>query len=323
MRHAVSNIILRGRVSQHETKPADNAASISETLHEMHHYGFTGYESGAVHFDWGHIQRARDEYIERLNGIYDRNMMNSNVARLRGVASLMRSDDCDGLVVLVSHDGKTTRAGSTNSTQQQTTYRARHVLLATGGYPAVPPDSHPSIARHAISSDGFFDLKTLPRKSVVVGAGYIAVELAGVLQSLGSDTTLVLRKGRALRNFDDLLSETLDSEMERHGIDIRRNTDGVDQIVHDESSGIKTVMLKNGGIIEDVDVVIMATGRSPLVESLNLQEVGVVQRDGGYIDVNEYSETNVERLYAIGDVCGNVELTPMGEFWWYFLNASC
>jgi len=146
---------------------------------------------------------------------------------------------------------------------------------------------------------------------VVVGAGYIAVELAGVLQALGADTSLVVRKEKALRNFDELLSETLDVEMQRHGIHIYRNTEGVNRIEEKESGSTKTVILNNGEVIEDVDVVIMAAGRSPLVESLNLEEVGVQQKMGGYVATNEYSETNVEGVYAVGDVCGNVELTPM------------
>ncbi|KAL7525910.1 hypothetical protein ACHAXR_002108, partial [Thalassiosira sp. AJA248-18] len=291
-----------------------NAASISETLHEMHHYGYSGYESGAVRFDWGYIQRSRDAYIERLNGIYDRNMNNSGVMRLRGVASLVNSDVVygnNGVVVSVTPDEE--EGSTTNSTQQQTTtYRAKHILLATGGYPTIPNDPEGSIARHAIDSDGFFDLTSLPRKAVVVGAGYIAVELAGVLQALGTDTSLVVRKERALRNFDEYLSEMLDDEMERHGIHIYRNTEGLNRI-DDGLDGRKVVILNNGEVIEDVDVVIMAAGRSPAVDSLNLEDIGVEQKEGGYITVNEYSETNVDGVYAVGDVTGNVELTPMAD----------
>lgn len=285
----------------------DNAATISETLHEMHHYGFSGYESGAIKFDWAYIKRTRDAYIDRLNDIYDRNIAGSGVTRLFGKASLTVSEQSDnGVDVLV------TPIENVNSQKQQR-YRAKHIVLATGGYPTIPAGSDGSVERYAISSDGFFELDKLPRKAVVVGAGYIAVELAGVLVALGTDTSLVVRKERALRNFDDLLSSTLDEEMEHHGINIYRNTMGVSQIIPDETTGFKTVVLNDGQIIEDVDVVIMAAGRSPSVESLNLEEVGVLQKKGGYIDVDEYSQTSVQNLYAVGDVCGNVELTPMGE----------
>ncbi|KAL9183234.1 hypothetical protein ACHAXT_005021 [Thalassiosira profunda] len=284
-----------------------NAASISETLHDMHNYGFSGYETGAIGFDWGHIQRSRDAYVERLNGIYDRNMLNAGVVRLRGSASLERVEGGNGsgggVVVNVSpEDG--------GNATQPTAYKAKHILLATGGYPTMPQGSDGSVARHAIDSDGFFDLESLPRKAVVVGAGYIAVELAGILQALGSDTSLVVRKERALRNFDELLSETLDAEMQRQGMNIYRNTEGVDRIIEDEN-GLKTVLLNNGEVIEQVDVVIVAAGRAPAVESLNLAEAGIEQRGGGYIDVNEYCETSAEGVSAVGDVTGRVELTPM------------
>ena len=178
----------------------------------------------------------------------------------------------------------------------------------------MPSGTDGSVSKYAISSDGFFELDTLPRKAVVVGAGYIAVELAGILQALGSETSLVVRKNSALRQFDEMLSKTLEEEMERQGIDIYRNTEGVSHISLNEANGTKTVVLNNGEVIDNVDVVIMAAGRSPSVEKLNLEETGVVQKKGGYVAVNEYSETNVPGLYAVGDVCGNVELTPMGEF---------
>lgn len=274
----------------------------------MHHYGFSGYDSGAIRFDWAYIKRSRDAYIERLNDIYDRNIAGSGVTRIFGRASLicneLNASSVDVMVTPVNND---------NPTHQQQRYRAKHIILATGGYPTIPKGSDDSIEKYSISSDGFFDLNKLPRKAVVVGAGYIAVELAGVLVALGSDTSLVVRKERAMRNFDDLISTTLDEEMENHGINIYRNTMGVSQIILNEASGLKTVLLNDGRRIEDVDVIIMAAGRSPSVESLNLNAVGVHQKEGGYIEVDEYSQTNVQNLYAVGDVCGNVELTPMGK----------
>ena len=273
----------------------------------MHHYGFSGYDTGAIKFDWGYIKRSRDLYIERLNDIYDRNMAGSGVTRIFGCASLATSDrGDDGVDVIVT-------STENGTSEQRDRYRARHIILATGGHPTIPKGSNDSIGRYSISSDGFFQLDKLPRKAVVVGAGYIAVELAGVLVALGSDTSLVVRKERALRNFDDLLSTTLDEEMEHHGINIYRNTMGVQQIIPDESTGLKTVVLNNGEQIEDVDVIIMAAGRSPAVESLNLEKVGVHQKKGGYIDVDNFSQTNKANVYAVGDVCGNVELTPMGR----------
>lgn len=289
----------------------DNAAAISEMLHEMHHYGFSGYETGSITFDWGYIKRSRDSYIERLNGIYETNLVGSGVTRLFGKASLAVSElDTSTVDVMVSPIDMINSSLSKDTKPQR--YHARHVVLATGGYPTIPPGSDDSVARYSISSDGFFELDTLPQKAVVVGGGYIAVELAGILGALGSETSLVVRKEKALRQFDELLSSALDKEMENNGITIYRNTMGVNQIIPDESTGLKTVILNNGQTIEDVNVVIMAAGRSPSVESLNLEGVGVRQKTDGYVEVNEYSETNVQNLFAVGDVCGNVELTPMG-----------
>ena len=270
-----------------------NAASIAETLHDMRHYGFTGMEGGNIQFDWNYLKQARDKYITRLNGIYENNLNNSGVTKLLGRASFA---------------GGNTVAVHPTEGGEVATYTAKHILIATGGKPVFPEGE--GILEHSISSDGFFELEEMPRKAVVVGAGYIAVELAGVLQALGTDTKLVVRKEKALRNFDDILCDTLDEEMQRQGIEIFRNTNGLEKI-EASSDGLKTVHLKNGEKIEGVDTVVVAPGRVPNVDSLNLGEAGVSQNDGGYIVTNEYSETSADGVYALGDVVGNVELTPM------------
>ena len=271
-----------------------NAASIAETLHDMKHYGFSGYDSDAISFDWGFIKENRDKYIVRLNGIYERNMANSGVDNIRGTAAL--TDGGKGVVV-TPDDGS-----------DPVTYKAKNILIATGGYPTFPDGE--GIREHSISSDGFFELEELPKKAIVVGAGYIAVELAGVLQALGTDTSLVVRKEKAIREFDEILADTLDDEMQRQGINIVRNTNGVEKIELD-GDGLKKVTLNNGEVIEGVDSVLMATGRSPLVEPLNLPGAGVKQNKRGQIVTDEYSATSADGVFALGDVCGNVELTPM------------
>mmetsp|Transcript_37248 Transcript_37248/g.55727 ORF Transcript_37248/g.55727 Transcript_37248/m.55727 type:complete len:323 (-) Transcript_37248:407-1375(-) len=151
-------------------------------------------------------------------------------------------------------------------------------------------------------------MEELPKVVVVVGAGYIAVELAGVLNSLGSEVHLVVRKGKALRTFDPAISDGLDAEMIKAGIHIHRNTNGVKKV--EIQNGKKTVTTESGDIIYGADVVLMAPGRVPNVENLNLDKVGV-KLGRKYIDVDEYSNTSVPNIYALGDVCGVVELTPM------------
>ena len=283
-----------------------NAAEIAETLEHMHQYGFSSF--GGTELDFHFLKDARDAYILRLNGIYDRNIANSGITTIAGTASFAPGNadgdatTTDGLIkVVVTPDD-----GSSGSSVE---YSARHVLIATGGRPVFP--DAPGVKEHCISSDGFFDLQELPEKSVVVGAGYIAVELAGVLQSLGSDTSLVLRKERALRDFDELLSSRLDEEMKRNGISVYCNTDGVASVAANDD-GKKTVHLQNGETIADVDVCIMAIGREPLVEPLNLANAGVELKDETkkYIDVNEFCETSRAGVFALGDVIGEVELTP-------------
>lgn len=268
-----------------------NAATIAEMVHEMNHYGFEAPDD-AVKFNWPILKERRDKYIERLNGIYDRNLGNSDVTKYIGTASL----GTDPHSVVIDEGG------------EKKTIRAKHILVATGGYPVFPQGE--GVKEHSISSDGFFELEEQPKKAVVVGAGYIAVELAGVLQALGTETKLVVRKESALRNFDEFIRTTLDDEMQRQGIEIFRNTNGLEKIIVADN-GLKSVYLKNGEVIEGVDTVLVAPGRAPLVEPLNLPAQGVQQTDGGYILTNEYSETNVDGVYALGDVCGQVELTPM------------
>lgn len=270
-----------------------NAATIAETLHDMHHYGFSGGQSSDVSFNWNFIKEARDKYIVRLNGIYERNMGNSGVASILGTASLAG----DNSVSVQPSDGS-----------DPVTYSAKNVLIAVGGYPTFPEGD--GIREHSISSDGFFELEDLPSKAVVVGAGYIAVELAGVLNSLGTDTSLVVRKESALREFDEIIATTLDEEMTKQGIVVHKNTNGVKSITLADD-GLKTVELNNGEVITGVDCVLMATGRAPLVEPLNLPAAGVEQKSSGHIIVNEYSESTAPGVFALGDVCGNVELTPM------------
>lgn len=287
----ISNFLLCAGVPK---KVMWNAASIAETLHDMKHYGFSGYDSDAISFDWSFIKENRDKYILKLNRSYERHMANSGVVGIVGTAVFV---DGGKSVVVTPEDGG-----------DPITYRAKNVLISTGGYPVFPEGE--GIREHSISSDGFFELEDLPAKAVVVGAGYIAVELAGILQALGTDTSLLVRKEKAMREFDEVLADTLDDEMQRQGINIYRNNNGVEKIEID-SDGLKKVILKNGEVIEGVDTVLMATGRRPNVDLLNLPGAGVEQTKEGHIVVDDYSATNVDGVFALGDVCGNVELTPM------------
>jgi len=292
-----------------------NAASIAENVHEMHRYGFSMRDEDAISFDWSFLKEARDTYIQRLNGIYERNLKNSNVKRFTGSASL-GSDPHTVYVEVIEEVKDMTKEMAMNITTRKSikTITAEHILIATGGYPLIPEGE--GIAEHCITSDGFFALEEQPLKAVVVGGGYIAVELAGVLQALGTETKLVLRREMALRSFDSLIRQTLDEEMLKQGIEIYRSTGGLEKVeeVVDSESGetSKTVHLKNGETIEGIDVVIVAPGRAPMVDPLNLSNRNVLlDAQTNHIITNEYSETSADGVYAVGDVTGPIELTPV------------
>mmetsp|Transcript_26010 Transcript_26010/g.71638 ORF Transcript_26010/g.71638 Transcript_26010/m.71638 type:complete len:581 (+) Transcript_26010:146-1888(+) len=270
-----------------------NAARIAETVHDMSHYGFSGLDD--ISFDWRVLKEARDMYIQRLNRIYDINIKNSGIAQISGHGYFEKGEK--------NHVKVKDPDGSIKS------YTAKHILIAVGGTPVIPEGE--GIIEHSITSDGFFDLEEQPRKAVVVGGGYIAVEIAGVLQALGTDCKLVIRQEYAMRNLDAMLKLTLDEEMQRQGIEIFRYTDGLDRVELDRITGLKTVHLKNGEIIDSVDTVLVAPGRRPNVDSLRLEEAGVEVSESGHIVIDEYSETTADGIYAVGDVVGKVELTPV------------
>lgn len=179
-----------------------NTSTVNEVLHQAKEFGFN--VPAGVTFDWSKVKQYRDRYIQRLNGIYEGGLDKLNIQRIAGHASF------DGPHTLVVK-GKTAAEGEEETTRKIT---AQHILIAVGGAPnklGVPGDEH------LIDSDGFFDLETQPRKVGVLGAGYIAVELAGVFQGLGSDTSLIVRGERALRSFDTMLSTQLDAAMKKSG----------------------------------------------------------------------------------------------------------
>mmetsp|Transcript_13852 Transcript_13852/g.29248 ORF Transcript_13852/g.29248 Transcript_13852/m.29248 type:complete len:507 (+) Transcript_13852:55-1575(+) len=281
-----------------------SAAQISDILkHDMKHYGFSA--GGDVTLNFPRLKKARDDYVKRLNLIYAKGFEDSGVSNVFG--------DCTFV------DANTVRV--TDAGGKVVNYSGEKIVIATGGRPHFPPGE--GVEEHCISSDGFFDLEELPSVAVVVGAGYIAVELAGVLNSLGSETHLVVRKAKALREFDPLISDGLDVEMAKAGINIHRNTNGVAKVTKD-SQGKKIVTLHSGDVIYGVDVVLMAAGRvpntedlctecewAPNTEKLHLENCGVKVDPRRYIVVDEYQNTNVENIFALGDVCGKVELTPM------------
>lgn len=270
-----------------------NAAAIAETIHQAKAYGFSVKETAA--FDWPLFKSKRDAYVKRLNGIYAKNLDNDNVEHIHGRAHLTGKNTAQ----VVLDDG---------STQE---IRAKKILLAVGGRP-IAPQGIPG-AEYGLNSDGFFDIEKQPKKVAIVGAGYIAVEFAGMFNALGTETHLFIRYDNFLRTFDPMVQDAVTAEYERLGVKLHRQS-SQSKIEKDEKTGKLTVHYKDShgsGKLEDVDELIWAIGRQPEVDGLGLETVGVKQDAKGQIIVDEYQNTNVENVYSLGDVVGKIELTPV------------
>lgn len=261
-----------------------NAATMHEMVHEAKHHG-TSVQN--IDFDWESLVTAREDYITKLNGIYEKNLKNSGVEYIAGMAEF------DG--------ANKVKVGSDE-------YTADHILIAVGGTPSFPPIE--GAKEHAISSDGFFGLKTQPKKVAVIGAGYIAVELAGVFSALHTDTTLVIRHEQAMRTLDDMLREELHISLKRIGVKLATNS--TPEKITKESDSTLTLHLKDGEKLTGFNKILIAIGRKPMTDTLNLDSIGLDLEEKGHVIVDDYQNTNVPGVYALGDVCDkHVDLTPM------------
>lgn len=259
-----------------------HAAQVADVIH---HYGPDyGFDAKLNQFDWQRLIRNRSAYIDRIHASYRSGFDRNGVELITGAARFI--------------DARTISVGDKR-------YTADHILIATGCRPSLP--NIPG-AELGMDSDGFFALDALPRRTAVVGAGYIAVELAGVLHALGSDTHLFVRKEAPLRHFDPLLRDTLVSIMETEGPALHTHSDT--QSLVRNSDGSLTLHFKNG-TRHDTDCVIWAIGREPDTSALGLAAAGVELDERGYIRVDAYQNTNVPGIYAVGDITGQLELTPV------------
>jgi glutathione reductase (NADPH) len=259
-----------------------HAAQIREAIHL---YGPDyGFDTTINHFNWDTLIASRTAYIDRIHTSYDNVLGKNQVDVIKGFARFV--------------DAKTLEVNGETIT-------ADHILIATGGRPI-----HPDIpgAEYGIDSDGFFELPALPERVAVVGAGYIAVELAGVINGLGAEAHLFVRKHAPLRSFDNMLSETLVEVMNAEGPAL--HTHAVPKAVVKNADGSLTLELEDGRS-QTVDCLIWAVGREPATDNFNLAATGVRTSEKGYIEVDKYQNTSVEGIYAVGDVTGAIELTPV------------
>ncbi|XP_010573832.1 glutathione reductase, mitochondrial [Haliaeetus albicilla] len=272
-----------------------NTAVHAEFIHDHADYGF---ETPSVKFNWRTIKEKRDAYVMRLNEIYENNVKKAHIDIIRGYGKFTTDPE-----PTIEVNGKK--------------YTAPHILIATGGRPAVPPDSEIPGASLGMTSDGFFDLEELPRRSVIVGAGYIAVEIVGILSTLGSKSSLLIRQDKVLRTFDSMISSNCTQELENAGVDVWKHTQV--KTVTKSSCGLLDVTVTSSvpgrkpteGVIRDVDCLLWAVGREPNTEDLCLDRVGVQVDAKGHVVVDEYQNTTRRGVYAVGDVCGRALLTPV------------
>lgn len=245
-----------------------------------------------------------------MNGAYERNWNREGIDLVHGTAKFSGKSEIE---VELQDGGKAS-------------FAAPHILVATGGYPIVP--NHIEGATHGITSDGFFDIERLPAKVAIVGAGYIAVELAGVLNAVGVETHLFIRGETFLRSFDPMIQETLTKAYEDAGVIIHKNHTGFSKIerlddsvatvagaaAHEKrtegpSPHKKLRITDTEGQVFEANELLWAIGRSPETEKLNL-DPDVKLSERGHIVVDEFQNTSVPGLYALGDVTGQAELTP-------------
>jgi len=258
----------------------------SDFAHQFHTAEGYGWTIENATFDWPKFIETKDVEIARLSGIYAANLAKAGVELIHGRAELVDSHTVEIV-------GKSQRI------------TAETILIATGGRPWVPDDV-PGI-EHAITSEEAFHLPQLPKRILIAGGGYIAVEFAGIFAGLGVETTLVYRGPNILRGFDDDVRAHLAGEIEKRGIKVIL---GAQHASIDKVDGGLCNRLSNGMNIE-TDQVMFATGRVPHVKGLGLEKAGVELTEGGAIKVDEFSRTTAENIWAIGDVTDRVNLTPV------------
>ena len=257
-------------------------AQVAETLHR--YAGEYGFDVTINKFDFATLKANRQAYIDRIHGSYERGFDSNGVERVYEYARFV-----DPHTVEVAGER----------------YTAPHILIATGGhalYPNIPG------SEYGITSDGFFELDEVPKRTAVIGAGYIAVEVAGVLNALGSDTHLFVRKDRPLRTFDKDIVDVLVDEMAKSGPTLHTHANATEVVKNADDS--LTISFDNGETIT-VDCLIWAIGRAANTSGFRLEKTGVKLTEKGTIYSDEFENTSVPGIYALGDVTGKLDLTPV------------
>ena len=257
-------------------------AQVAETLHR--YAGEYGFDVTLNKFDFATLKANRQAYIDRIHGSYERGFDSNGVERVYEYAKFV-----DSHTVEVAGER----------------YTAPHILIATGGhalYPNIPG------SEYGITSDGFFELDEVPKRTAVIGGGYIAVEVAGVLNALGSDTHLFVRKDRPLRTFDKDIIDVLVDEMAKSGPTLHTHANATEVVKNADDS--LTISFDNGETVT-VDCLIWAIGRAANTSGFGLEKTGVELTERGNVYSDAFENTSVPGIYALGDVTGKLDLTPV------------
>jgi glutathione reductase (NADPH) len=259
-----------------------NAAHLAEAIEDARAYGFDARRPA---IDWAAIKASRDVYVARLNAIYESNLSNDKIDIVRGDARFVSPG-------VVSVDG--------------TQLRGEHVLIATGGRPLLP--SIPGIEL-GMDSDGFFALEKQPRRIAIIGAGYIAVELAGIFRGLGSEVTVMMRRAHALDRFDESVRNALMDQMSQDGVSFVTGFEA-ERIERSEHGDLVVIGAQDRREV-GFDQVLFAIGRRPNTDAIDVEKLGVALDARGSVVVDAFQNTSVSNHYAVGDVTGRAELTPV------------
>ena len=256
----------------------------SHFSHDFENAKGFGWQLGSATFDWPKLVNNKKTEISRLNDIYANLLNNSGAHIIRGYACLKGPPP-----VIVNG----------------TDYTAKRIIIATGGTPNIPNVDYADLL---ISSDEIFDLPKFPQRLLVVGAGYIALEFACIFQGLGSQVQVSYRGDLIMRSFDDDVRRFLDQEMRKQGIDIHYQSQVTNVVRQPDQSLLVTFL---DGSQTEVDQVLMAIGRKPRLVGIGLEKLGITTTAQGTIAVNQKFQTNIDSVYALGDVTGGIELTPV------------
>ncbi|KZS91525.1 glutathione-disulfide reductase [Sistotremastrum niveocremeum HHB9708] len=266
------------------------AADLAEKSRDYPAYGLSDTQT-SPEFDWASFKHSRDNWVKDHATAYAANWLHAGVELIKGFAQFVDKNTLQ----ITEKDGS------------QYLIKADNICIATGAKPAFPSDEEIPGASLGIDSDGFFELPVQPKRIAIVGAGYIAAELAGIFHALGTEVHLLIRQETVLRTFDITIQETLTSWMEK-GVHIHKNTQVKN--VEGTKGGILTVHTDKGVSME-ADTLLWAVGRKANIDGLGLDAAGVKTNKQGDILVDEYQSTSTSGITAIGDVCGRPSLTPV------------